>query len=193
MRLIITSWNSAWQPEEDESGQLDHNHLSTVMLCRGLEKSGMIGAKHGHGMTSVNQTRPHCVNQMGKTHSKLLAARHGTGMTWARHSMCESALNVPFPSNSKNIFTNYLMVLYANRGLLHRHYCNSKVDQITCPISDKYLLTHPSIRLDNLPFDWTYEGHLESKERFAIKKYLLIIGKKTNMQVLSHTFTCFST
>jgi len=29
-----------------------------------------------------------------------------------------------------------------------------------------------------------YEGHLESKERFAIKKYLLIIGKKKNMQVL---------
>jgi len=29
---------------------------------------------------SVNQTRPHCVNQMGKTHSKLLAARHGHGM-----------------------------------------------------------------------------------------------------------------
>ena len=28
-----------------------------------------------------------------------------------------------------------------------------------------------------------YEGHLESKERFAIKKYLLIIGKKNNMQV----------
>jgi hypothetical protein len=39
----------------------------------------------------------------------------------------------------------------------------------------------------------TYEGHLESKERFAIKKYLLIIGKKKNMQVLSHTFTYFST
>jgi len=27
----------------------------------------------------VNQTRPHCVNQMGKTHSKPLAARHGRG------------------------------------------------------------------------------------------------------------------
>ena len=39
----------------------------------------------------------------------------------------------------------------------------------------------------------TYEGHLERKERFAIKKYLLIIGKKKNMQVLSHTFTYFST
>ena len=39
----------------------------------------------------------------------------------------------------------------------------------------------------------SYEEHLESKERFAIKKYLLIIGKKKNMQVLSHTFTYFST
>ena len=36
-------------------------------------------------------------------------------------------------------------------------------------------------------------GDLEGKERFAIKKYLLIIGKKKNMQVLSHTFTYFST
>ena len=52
------------------------------------------------------------------------------------------------------------------------------------------------------PNDWNrnerlwkavYEGHLEGKERFAIKKYLLIIGKKKNMQVLSHTFTYFST
>ena len=38
-----------------------------------------------------------------------------------------------------------------------------------------------------------YEGHLESNERFAIQRYLLIIGKKQNMQVLSHTFTYFST
>ena len=41
--------------------------------------------------------------------------------------------------------------------------------------------------------DAIYEGHLESKERFAIKKYLLIIGKKKNMQILSHTFAYFST
>jgi hypothetical protein len=33
-----------------------------------------------HGMASVNQTRPHCVDQMGKIHSKPLAARHGPGM-----------------------------------------------------------------------------------------------------------------
>ena len=42
-------------------------------------------------MASVNKTRPHCVNQMGKTHSKPLAARHGRGTGWARHAMCESA------------------------------------------------------------------------------------------------------
>jgi hypothetical protein len=40
----------------------------------------------------VNQTRAHCVNQMGKTHSKPLAARHGRGTAWAWHAMCESAL-----------------------------------------------------------------------------------------------------
>ena len=47
-----------------------------------------------HGMASVNQKRPHCVNQMGKTHSKLLAARQGNGMCAAceRHAMCKSAL-----------------------------------------------------------------------------------------------------
>jgi len=32
-----------------------------------------------HGMASVNQTQPHCVNQMGKTQSKPLAAWHGRG------------------------------------------------------------------------------------------------------------------
>ena len=55
-----------------------HGRLSTAMLCNGLEKNGMVGAWHGNGMASVNQTRPHCVNQMGKTHYKPLAARHGT-------------------------------------------------------------------------------------------------------------------
>ena len=65
------------------------------VLCRGLEKNGMVGAWHGHGMASVNQTRPHCINQIGKTHSKLLAARQGRGTAWARHAMCESALKLP--------------------------------------------------------------------------------------------------
>jgi len=34
------------------------------VLCRGLEKNGMVRAWHGRGMASVNQTRPHCVKQM---------------------------------------------------------------------------------------------------------------------------------
>ena len=40
---------------------------------------------------------------------------------------------------------------------------------------------------------YLYEGRSESKERFAIQRYLLIIGKKQNTQVLSHTFTYIST
>jgi len=40
--------------------------LSTAVLYRGLEK-GMVRAWHGLGMASVSQTRPHCVNEMGKT------------------------------------------------------------------------------------------------------------------------------
>ena len=47
-----------------------------------------------HGMASVNQTRPHFVSQMGKTYSKPLAARHGRGTAWTRHSMCKSALTM---------------------------------------------------------------------------------------------------
>ena len=43
-------------------------------------------------MASVNQTRLHCVNQMAKTHSKPLAAWHGSGTAWEQHAMCESAI-----------------------------------------------------------------------------------------------------
>jgi hypothetical protein len=54
----------------------------------------MVRAWHGRGMASVNETRPHCANQMGKTRSKSLVARHGRGTAWARHTMCESALYI---------------------------------------------------------------------------------------------------
>jgi hypothetical protein len=46
-------------------------------------------------MWSVNQKRPHCVNQMGKTHSKPLAARHGRGTAWARHGNGMLCVNPP--------------------------------------------------------------------------------------------------
>jgi hypothetical protein len=50
------------------------------VLCHGLEKNGIVRAENGRGMASVNQTRLHCVNQMGKSHSKPLAARHWRGL-----------------------------------------------------------------------------------------------------------------
>ena len=70
-----------------------HDRRETAVLCCGLEKNAMVGAWHGNGMASVNQTRPHCVNKMGNKHSKLLAARHGHGKAtaWTQHAMCESA------------------------------------------------------------------------------------------------------
>ena len=64
----------------------------THFLPCGREKNGT-WSEHGMGMADVNETRPHCVNQMGKTHSEPLAARHGSGTAWARHAMSESAFN----------------------------------------------------------------------------------------------------
>jgi hypothetical protein len=59
----------------------------------------MAWAWDGHGMGSVNQTRPHCVNLMGKTHSKPLAERHGRG----RHGHGESVLRGQFvPTAGQN-------------------------------------------------------------------------------------------
>jgi hypothetical protein len=59
----------------------------------------MVRAWHRRGIANVNQTRPHCVNEMGKTHSKTLATRHGRGTAWARHAMCESAFSRLFSSS----------------------------------------------------------------------------------------------
>jgi hypothetical protein len=62
---------------------------SHAALCRGLEKllserlgRGIVWERHGLGMACVNQTRPHCVNQVGKTQSKPSGERHGMGTTW---------------------------------------------------------------------------------------------------------------
>jgi len=70
----------------------------------------MVRAWHGHGMASVSQTRPHCVNQMGKTHSKPLAARHGRGTAWGRHAMCEAAFILHFHGGGGSIQKHLIMV-----------------------------------------------------------------------------------
>ena len=97
--LDKTSCNSAWWPEEAEHGQLAHRlSLDGHAVPWPWEKWHCRGW-HGHGMASVNQTRPHCVNQMGKTHSKPLAARHGRGTTWARHGNGMLCVNRPLFQN----------------------------------------------------------------------------------------------
>ena len=78
-------------------------------------------------MASVNKTRPHCVNQMGKTHYKALAARHGQGIgkAWARHVMCESALKLcdPLLRQTVSHFQQYYKAIF-NESDVHRTvYC----------------------------------------------------------------------
>jgi hypothetical protein len=51
-------------------------------------------------MVCVNQTRPHCVNKMGKTQSETLAERHGRGTAWERYGMCESTLTLQISRQS---------------------------------------------------------------------------------------------
>jgi hypothetical protein len=62
-------------------------HRPPQWLYCGLEKNSMVRAWHGYGMVSVNQTWLLCVNQMGKTHSKPLAAWHGKGTAWVRYAV----------------------------------------------------------------------------------------------------------
>ena len=49
----------------------------------------------GAAWTSVNQTRPHCVNQIGERHSKPVAARHDRGMALARQGHGMLCVNRP--------------------------------------------------------------------------------------------------
>jgi hypothetical protein len=49
----------------------------------------MAWERHGRGMACVNQTRPHCLNQVEKTKSKPLAERPGR----ERHGVCEFAFS----------------------------------------------------------------------------------------------------
>jgi hypothetical protein len=46
-------------------------------------------------MACLNQTRPHCVNQMGNTQSKALVERHGRGTAWEQHGNGMVCVNPP--------------------------------------------------------------------------------------------------
>jgi hypothetical protein len=66
--------------KKPNAGRQPTGRLLTAMLCRGLEKNGMVRAWNGHDMASVNQAQPHCVNQIEKKHFKPLVAWHGREM-----------------------------------------------------------------------------------------------------------------
>jgi hypothetical protein len=57
----------------------------------------MAGERHVNGMACVNKTRPHYVNQMGKTQSKALAERQGNGRetAWEQHGKGMLCVNRP--------------------------------------------------------------------------------------------------
>jgi hypothetical protein len=87
--------NASRPPDADSGRTMLFTHAmpipcrSHAVLCRGLEKSlserhghSIARARHGHGMTFVNQTRPRCVNHMGKAQPKPLNAGHDRGTEW---------------------------------------------------------------------------------------------------------------
>jgi hypothetical protein len=65
-----------------------HTYAAPVPRCAVDFRSRF---QNGTGATwhCVNQTRTHCINQMGKTPYKPLAARHGRGTAWERHGIYE--------------------------------------------------------------------------------------------------------
>jgi hypothetical protein len=107
--IVLTDWyasdnNLRGTPHDNRKkpnvGTSPTCHTKSTPRCavalRSRFQNGMVVAWHGRGMICVNQTRPHRVNQMGKTQSKPLAARHGRGMgvTGKRHGICELTFNL---------------------------------------------------------------------------------------------------
>ena len=136
-------------------------------------------------------------------------------------NICSIGKNTPYkrPTSPIHLYTllwmkhglfNWFILRSAFSGLplllkiLYVWFLTLKISSLPLPLRDEHrrepkkdLMTFRTgiLQNENLQncYSSSYEGHLESKERFTIKKYLLIIGKKKNMQVLSHTFTYFST
>jgi hypothetical protein len=67
--------------------------LRCPVALRSRFQDGLVVVWLGYDIACVNQTQLYCVNQMGKTQSKPLAAQHGRGMAWAWHGMCELAFS----------------------------------------------------------------------------------------------------
>jgi len=111
----------------------------------------------------VNQTRPHCVNKLGKTHSKPLAARHGRGTAWERHAVCESA------------FMHHICTLYSHELSGYASLCCDVLQFRECPSS----VTVRSV-------DWQFATDLSDQHIGPIFKDQ-IIQKDTKRLVFCNT------
>jgi hypothetical protein len=127
-------------------------------------------------MASVNQTRPHRVNQMGKTHSKPLAAQHGCGMgtacyVWIGLKWLENfqgtyqewnpGLPILWRSMSTNCATSHpiMCVVFWLQLWLLRMCVRTHVPKTTCIHSDiyRYIISGGMVvlLLDG-PAPWSY-------------------------------------
>ena len=125
---LIHTCHAAPMPCSDHAVLLKATARPSLDCCD-LEKNGMVRAWHRSGMASVNQTRTHCVNQMGKTHSKPL--RHG--MAGERHGHGMLGVNRPliafFPihtSLSSSHSTSMLLI-----ESLHETHTNGQCHEFT--------------------------------------------------------------
>jgi hypothetical protein len=91
VELRVVAWKRRTRAGRSHivSGRQMLIHTCHAMPCqcravalRSRFQNGMVVAWNGRGMACVNQTRPHCVYQMGKTQSKPLAAGNWRGTAW---------------------------------------------------------------------------------------------------------------
>ena len=116
--------------------------------------------RHGRSMASVNQTRLHCVNHKGKTHSKPLAARHGRGMAWVRHGHGMLYVNRPLTvddgrqkkDRSGNICGRSIKILLERRTSANRS--SRKRNAVISWESSVSRRTNVDISVGALPLVW---------------------------------------
>jgi hypothetical protein len=87
-----------------------------AVALRGRFQNGMVVTWQGDGMACVNQTQPHCINQIGKTQSKHLAERHDRGTAWYVWISLYTAVRFSWPVTQ--LHCSAVQLIYFNpRGL----------------------------------------------------------------------------
>jgi hypothetical protein len=81
-----------------------------AVVLRGRFQKGFMEWQ-GNGMACVNQTRPHCVNHMGKTQSKALAERHGNGLVYVNRP-----LGIQYPDRDLTVGTSLTEQVFPRSG-----------------------------------------------------------------------------